>query len=90
MRNLVPTFKNINSSKNYKLLKYDTYINEFCDIQYKALTYLAQKDKERDLEGYMDVLKIENFHEYLKYKPEEDFSEKLKQCISPLYPIAEN
>ncbi|WP_242966432.1 HNH endonuclease domain-containing protein [Clostridium sp. BSD9I1] len=90
MWNLVPTFKNVNSSKSDKLLKYDTYINDFCDIQYKAVTYLAQKGKERDLEGYIDVLKIENFHEYLKYKPKEDFNEKLKQCISPLYQIAEN
>lgn len=90
MWNLVPTFKNVNSSKSDKLLKYDTYISDFCNIQYKAVTYLAQKGKERDLEGYIDVLKIENFQEYLKYKPKEDFNEKLKQCISPLYQIAEN
>lgn len=43
MWNLVPTFKNINSSKNDKILKYETYIDDFCDMQYKAVTYLAQK-----------------------------------------------
>lgn len=90
MGNLVPTFKNINSSKSDKLLKYDTYINDFCDIQYKAVTYLAQKGKERGLEGFIDVLKIENFYEYLQYKTKEDFNEKLKQCISPVDQIAEN
>lgn len=55
--NLVPTFKNINSSKNDKLLKYDTYINDFCDIQCRSVTYLAQKGKERDLEGYINYKK---------------------------------
>ncbi|MBE6069352.1 MAG: hypothetical protein E7211_16935 [Clostridium lundense] len=68
----------------------DTCINHFCEIQYKAVTYLIQKGKERDLEGYIDVLKIENSHEYLQYKPKEDFNDKLKQYISPLYQITEN
>ncbi|QGU96790.1 HNH endonuclease [Clostridium bovifaecis] len=90
MWNLVPTFKNINSSKSDKLLNYNKYIDSFCDIQYKAVIYLSEKGKKRDLEGYVDALKIENFTEYLKYKPKEAFSEKLKGCISPLYQIAEN
>ncbi|HCL4436933.1 TPA: HNH endonuclease [Clostridium botulinum] len=90
MWNLVPTFKNINSSKSDKLLKYNRYIYDFCDMQYMAVTYILKKGKRKDLESYIDALKIENFQEYLKYKPKEDFTKKLKQCISPLYQIAEN
>lgn len=90
MWNLVPTFKNINGSKNDKLLSYNNYINKFCDVQYTAVKYLSEEGKERELESYIDVLKIEDFQEYLMYKPKEAFCEKLKQCISPLYQIAEN
>ncbi|MCR1972990.1 HNH endonuclease [Clostridium sporogenes] len=90
MWNLVPTFKNINSSKSGKLLNYNRYIDNFCDMQYMAVTYILEKRKQKDLESYIDALKIENFQEYLKYKPKEDFTKKLKQCISPLYQIADN
>lgn len=90
MWNLVPTFKNINGSKNDKLLSYNKYINKFCDVQYKVVKYLSEEGKVRELESYIDVLKIEDFQEYLMYKPKEAFCEKLKQCISPLYQIAEN
>lgn len=90
MWNLVPTFKNINSSKSDKLLNYNRYIDDFCDMQYMTVTYILEKRKQKDLESYIDALKIENFQEYLKYKPKEDFTKKLKQCISPLYQIAEN
>ncbi|EPY2294216.1 HNH endonuclease domain-containing protein [Clostridium sporogenes] len=90
MWNLVPTFKNINSSKSDKLLNYNRYIDDFCDMQYMAVTHILEKRKQKDLESYIDVLKIENFQEYLKYKPKEEFTKKLKQCISPLYQIAEN
>ncbi|WP_409068364.1 HNH endonuclease domain-containing protein [Clostridium sp. FAM 1755] len=90
MWNLVPTFKNINSSKSDKLLNYNRYIDDFCDMQYIAVTYILEKRKQKDLESYIDVLKIENFQEYLKYKTKEEFTKKLKQCISPLYQIAEN
>ncbi|MFX0547807.1 HNH endonuclease domain-containing protein [Hathewaya histolytica] len=90
MWNLVPTFKNINSSKSDKLLNYNRYIEDFCDMQYKAVTYISERGRQKDLESYVDVLKIENFKEYLKYKSKEDFTQKLKQCISPIYQIAEN
>ncbi|WP_027623969.1 HNH endonuclease domain-containing protein [Clostridium lundense] len=90
MWNLVPTFKNINSSKSDKLLNYNRYIDSFCDMQYEAVTYISEKGKEKALESYIDALKIERFKEYLKYKPKEAFIERLKQCISPLYQIAEN
>lgn len=81
MWNLVPTFKNINSSKSDKLLNYNRYIDDFCDMRYMAVTYILEKRKQKDLESYIDASKIENFQEYIKYKPKEDFTKKLKQCI---------
>lgn len=71
-------------------LNYNRYIDDFCDMQYMAVTYILEKRKQKDLESYIDVLKIENFQEYLEYKPKEDFTRKLKKCISRLYQIAEN
>ncbi|WP_236883793.1 hypothetical protein [Clostridium botulinum] len=59
-----------------------------CSIE--LVIYILGKRKQKDLERYIDALKIENFKEYLKYKPKEDFAKKLKQCISPLYRITGN
>lgn len=47
MWNLVPTFKNINSSKSDKLLNYNRYIDDFCDMQYMATTYILEKGKQK-------------------------------------------
>ncbi|PRR79702.1 hypothetical protein CLLI_07350 [Clostridium liquoris] len=63
------------------MLNYNKYIDSFCDMQYEAVTYISQKGKEKALESYIDVLKIEKFQEYLMYKPKEAFYEKLKQRI---------
>ncbi|MFL0247346.1 HNH endonuclease domain-containing protein [Candidatus Clostridium stratigraminis] len=88
--NLVPTFKNINSKKSDNLLLFDKYINEFCKIQYKAFSYLCEKKVEAALEQYIDVLRLDNPYDYYKFSPMESFNTKLRQCISPLYQIAEN
>lgn len=90
MWNLLPTFKNINSKKNDNLLLFDRYIEGFCDIQYKAFSYLCDKKVEGALEQYIDVLRLENPYDYYKHSSKESFNAKLKQCISPLYQIAEN
>lgn len=47
MWNLVPTFKNINSSKSDKLLNYNRYIDDFCDMQYMAVTYILEKESKK-------------------------------------------
>lgn len=90
MWNLTPTFKNINSSKSDNLLSYDLYINSFCDIQYKAFSYICDNKKEKDLEEYIDVLRLENPYEYYKNSNKDDFSSKIKQNIAPLFQIAVN
>lgn len=90
MWNLTPTFKNINSSKSDNLPSYSEYIDKFCNVQYEAFSYLCDKKKEKDLECYIDVMRLENPFEFLKYKSREEFNDKLKQTISPIYQIALN
>ena len=90
MWNLTPTFKNINSSKSDNLPSYQEYIDKFCSVQYEAFLYLCDKKKDKDLECYIDVMRLENPFEFLKYKSREEFNDKLKQTISPIYQIALN
>lgn len=90
MWNLVPTFKNINSSKNNSLLPYDNYIEDFCNAQYKAFSFICDKRVKTALEEYMNILKIDNPYDYYKYSTKESFNNTLKQSISPLYQIAIN
>lgn len=90
MWNLTPTFKNINSSKSDNLPSYQEYIDKFCSVQYEAFSYLCDKKKDKDLECYIDVMRLENPFEFLKYKLREEFNDKLKQTISPIYQIALN
>lgn len=90
MWNLVPTFKNINSSKSDKLLRYENYIDDFCDIQYEAFSFMCDNNRKKDLETYVDILRLENPLDFYKYKGKEGFSEKLKLSIAPMYQIAVN
>ena len=90
MWNLLPTFKNINSRKSDKLLSFEEYINDFCDIQYKAFSFICEKRVNSAAEEYLEVLRLESTYEYYKYSNEEDFNRKIRQCISPLYQIAVN
>ncbi|EEH97923.1 hypothetical protein CSBG_01549 [Clostridium sp. 7_2_43FAA] len=90
MWNLVPTFKNINSSKSDKLLRYENYIDDFCDIQYEAFSFMCDNNRKKDLEPYVDILRLENPLDFYKYKGKEGFSEKLRLSIAPIYQIAVN
>lgn len=90
MWNLLPTFKNVNSSKSNCLLPYDSYIDGFCDVQYKAFTYMCNKRKKDALEDYINILRLDNPYIYCKENLENSFKNKLKECISPLYQIALN
>lgn len=90
MWNLVPTFKNINSSKSDILLPFDKYIDKFCEIQYNAFSYICEKKIDKALEEYMEVLRLDNPYDYYKNNASDGFKTKIKQCISPLYQIAVN
>lgn len=88
--NLTPTFKNINSKKSDNLLLFDIYIDSFCSIQYKAFSYICDNKLTNALEDYMYILRLDNPYDYYKQSSRETFSLKLRQCILPLYQIAEN
>lgn len=90
MWNLVPTFRNVNSKKNDKLLAFDEYIDDFCKVQYKAFSYLCDKKVDMVLEQYIDALRLGNPFDYYKFKSGTDFERRIRQCISPLYQIAVN
>jgi hypothetical protein len=90
MWNLVPTFKNINSKKNDKLLAFDNYIEDFCEVQYKAFSFICDKRLDSALEQYTDILRLDNPFDYCKFSSSKDFESKIRQCISPLYQIAVN
>ncbi|NKF05686.1 HNH endonuclease [Clostridium gasigenes] len=90
MWNLVPTFKNVNSRKSDKLLKYENYIEDFCNIQYEAFSFICEKNRKKDFEQYVDIMRLENPLEFYKHKGKAGFSEKLRGSISPIYQIAVN
>lgn len=90
MWNLVPTFKNINSKKSDNLLLLDRYIKDFCDIQYRAFSYMCDKKLKSALEEYTDVFNLENPIDYYKSNSKDSFEKKMRLCISPLYQIADN
>ncbi|MBL4933203.1 HNH endonuclease domain-containing protein [Clostridium paridis] len=90
MWNLIPTFKNINSKKSDKLLSLDKYLGDFCDVQYAAFTYLCDKRIGKDLESYVEGLKIDEPYKLNNYKRKQEFDKKLRECINPLYQIARN
>ncbi len=92
--NLVPTFKNINSSKSDNLPDLKTYIDRFCDIQYEAFTTIRKmKSSKFFLEDYLTINK--NFDlNYLKDAnntiTKSEFIRAMKSTIKPLFQIAYN
>lgn len=92
--NLVPTFKNINSSKNNKLPQIDLFMDKFCDMQYSAFSIIRQDKKSKKiLEDYLTINKKLDLN-YLLNKDRgitrEEFADSLKATIYPLYQIAYN
>lgn len=85
MWNLVPTFKNINSKKSDNLLDYDSYIENFCKIQYEAFSFVVNNKKNKQVDEYREILRIENPKIF-----EEEFIKRLKQQIAPVYGVAVN
>lgn len=91
--NLVPTFKNINSSKSDRLPKKETYLNEFCEVQFSAFQIIIQnKAMSKLLEDYMHlnaslVYEVKN---NAKEMTKDSFVNSLKDTIMPLYQIAYN
>lgn len=92
--NLVPTFKNVNSSKSDNLPNLDKYFDCFLDKQIKLIEYLRQtKGNIKVFEDYFaidskldirSIIDIKNELNILKIKDD------IKKTITPLYQIAYN
>lgn len=90
--NLVPTFKNLNSSKGNRLPNYNSYIDSFCDLQYKAFNVIKlNPNYNKYLIDYVNINKNLKFDLTLNSNISEDkFKESIKSVINPLYQIAYN
>lgn len=76
--NLIPTFKNINSSKSNKLPDLDAHIEKYCSLQYDAFTLMRQiKTSKSFLEDYLTINQNLDINELLKIRraiPREEFT----------------
>ena len=92
--NLIPTFKNINSSKNDKLPKIERYINTYCELHFTAInTFKKTTSNPKIFEEYISILNnknIENLMHKSRELEKEKFIESLKSAVSPIYHIALN
>lgn len=90
--NLIPTFRNINSSKSDSLPKYDRYIESFSEIQYRAINYMkSQKEAKKYLQEYLSIdktLDIKSIVDMNGQINKDKFIYDLKKTIHPLYQIA--
>ncbi|WP_069998562.1 HNH endonuclease domain-containing protein [Cellulosilyticum sp. I15G10I2] len=93
MWNLIPSFKNINSSKSNRLPDMDTYFNDFCQIQYGAFNFMRSHTQMKPLlEDYLHInIPLKFAHKKgLQNVDEEEFKKALTNTILPLYQIAYN
>jgi len=92
--NLIPTFKNVNSSKSNKLPNLDSYIESFCDVQYLAFSIARSKrETKKFLEDYLSINRKLDLNDLINAKKEitkAEFEDSLKSTILPLYQIAFN
>ncbi len=87
--NLAPTFKNVNSQKSNKLPDLSLYMDKFCEIQYRSFDIMQRNPKryKKYLEGYLSINIAANNERKIE---KEEFNQKLKANIGPLYQIAFN
>lgn len=92
--NLIPTFKNVNSSKSNKLPKLDLYMDDFCEVQFIAFNFVRKKkDSKKFLEDYLTINKKLDLNAMIHATQEvskNEFNNSLKTTIFPLYQIAYN
>ena len=92
--NLIPTTKNINSSKGNNLPEWDKYFNKLCELQYRAFQISVnnkalEKRFNKVLDEYVNDQNIRN----TLYKTGQDineFSNHLEDVVKPVYTAAKN
>ena len=90
--NLLPTFKNVNSSKSNKLPNLEIYLGKFCDLQYNAFQVARKNKKLRSsLEDYLTINKDMDINALLHSEIRKDyFVSSIESTIKPLFQIAYN
>lgn len=92
--NLIPTFDNINSSKNDKLPMLSEYMDKYCEIQFSAINYIRKTPKSGQfLEEYLDIDKMLDIRAICSVKGDlnkDKFKEDLLKVIKPIYQMAYN
>lgn len=91
--NLLPSFKNINSSKSNLLPNIDRYFNSFCDLQYDAFQIASRnKGLSKIMEDYLNISSQST--DQMAISPyrftKEEFKRNMKNTIYPLHQIAYN
>jgi len=86
--NLTPTIKSVNYSKSDKLPDLNTYLDKFCDQQYKALKIAIKYNFSNKL--LEDYLEIDSYINLSKGPAKNHFFKSIKSTIKPLYQIASN
>jgi hypothetical protein len=86
--NIIPTPKNVNSSKNDWLPSFDLYFEAFCDIQQKAFRFHFDKGNNKLLEDYS--LFFADSLENINQMPSTIFSNGFKRQILPQIQTAQN
>lgn len=86
--NLVPVFKEVNSSKSNHIPSLPTYFQGFAALQHDAFHTIYNLKKNRLIEDY--CLLFDSREEEIASFSQDIFSEKLRNHIAPLSQIAEN
>jgi len=85
--NLVPTCREINSSKGNRLAPVKPFFEKFCEIQYMGfLTAILNDFKCNEIEDYFDIGLVEDFSSVSRV----EFFNSLRNTVSPLYQMARN
>ena len=97
--NLIPSFKNVNSSKSNALPNLQIYMKSFCNMQYALFDFM----RNNDYEGKPKQLMTKLLEDYIHIIPsgqgevgmwqnlgEDCFKKWLESTITPLYQIAYN
>ncbi|MEZ7890505.1 MAG: HNH endonuclease domain-containing protein [Candidatus Wallbacteria bacterium] len=85
--NLIPTKKNINSSKSDNLPDLNLYLEKFCEMQFLAISIsIENKFPKKELESYVNIgLDLTKTNLNLI-----EFNQRLHETIKPLHQLAFN
>lgn len=87
--NLIPTPKEVNSSKSDSLPDTSLYFDSFARMQYAGIQIIAEVKKPTLLEDYVLLLHLDDLGR-LRAMPFDDFRRSLQEIVMPQMQIAKN